>query len=76
MNIKLIILLILLAIGIIFLFAFLVQVTYNNSIVKMSVDPETKKPRLVKITYWESLAFCFFVGLLFSRSTINTIKCK
>ena len=45
----------------------------------MSVDPETKKPRLVKITYWESFAFCVIIGLLFPRfpqQIQNTITCK
>ena len=67
---------ILLVLGAIFLLAFLVQVTYNNSIVKMSICPETKKPRLVEITYWESLILCFFVGFLFPSTVITIAKNK
>ena len=68
------ILVILFTIGVIFLLALLIQLTYNNSIVKMSADPDTKKPRLVEITYWQAFILCFFVGFLFPTAVIAINK--
>jgi len=58
----------LLSIAWVFFSAWIIQVTYNNSIVPMSKDPETKKPRLEETTYWQSFALSFLAFFLLPGS--------
>ena len=50
-------------IGAIFLTAYLVQITFNNSIVPLSNDP-TGKPRITELGYWNAFALMFLIAIL------------
>lgn len=43
--------------------------SYNYSVVKMSTDPATKKPRLTKIDFTQALLFVIVVYILKSSTT-------
>ena len=69
-------------IGAIFLGAYLVQITFNNSIVPLSKDPTTSgKPRITELGYWNAFALLFLIaflvpgwqGLCYNNSYINYI---
>ncbi len=61
----------LVALGLFFLGCFLVQVFYNNSIVKMSKD-ENGKERLEKMDYSSAIFLTLLIGLLFPTVYIIT----
>ena len=63
----------LVALGLFFLGCFLVQVFYNNSIVKMSKD-ENGKERLEKMDYSSAIFLTLLIGLLFPTGYIITSK--
>ena len=63
-------------IGLVFFSAWIVQITYNNSIVPMSKDPDTKKDRLVEVDYWNAFALCFLASFLLPTMTISNMVSK
>jgi heme/copper-type cytochrome/quinol oxidase subunit 1 len=51
-------------IGAIFLTAYLVQITFNNSIVPLSKDPTLGHPRITELGYWNAFALMFLIAIL------------
>jgi heme/copper-type cytochrome/quinol oxidase subunit 1 len=64
-NMGAVLLVISIVIGAIFLTAYLVQITFNNSIVPLSKDPTTSgKPRITELGYWNAFALMFLIAIL------------
>ena len=63
-NIPMYLLVSLIVIGVYFLFAYLIQITFNNSIVPIFLDPSTSKHRISKLSYWNAFALFFLIALL------------
>ena len=80
-SLSMILLVISIIIGAIFLSVYLVQITFNNSIVPLSKDPTSSKPRIAKLGYWNAFALLFLIaflvpgwqGLCYNNSYINYI---
>ena len=63
-NISMYFLVLLILIGAYFLIAYLIQITFNNSIVPIFLDPSTSKHRISKLSYWNAFALFFLIALL------------
>jgi len=61
-------------IGAIFLTAYLVQIAFNNSIVPLSKDPTTKKPRITELGYWNAFALMFLIAILVPGLCYNSFN--
>lgn len=59
-----------LAVALIFLSAFLIQILYNNSIVPMSYRTETRRFALKEINYWTAVCLTLLIAVVGSVFTI------